>query len=250
MNIAIVEDMQVGIDLLENLLFDYARQRRLSLDVDSFTSAEEFLKNYHPYRYTIIFMDIFMDGIDGMEAAERIREVDSGTLLIFQTASGDHMPQAFNVHAYDYIQKPFNITRLYHLLDEILELQNGRSRNPRLSFISNRHEQSIPFSQIECIASRGNYLEVTDWNGTVYKTRMTFSEAADQLSKDTRFLMILRGVLVNMDHVIGFRDNTCYLEGDIILPVNIKNARKIEQTWNNYNFTKKRSASIPWSPDD
>ena len=61
---------------------------------------------------------------------------------------------------------------------------------------------------------------------------------------------MISGVLVNMDHVTGFSDNTCMLGGEIRLPVNIKNTKKIEQTWQNYIFAQKRNAAIPWSPDE
>ena len=46
-----------------------------------------------------------MEGMTGMEATESIRAMDSDTLIVFLTASEEHMPDAFRFHAYDYISK-------------------------------------------------------------------------------------------------------------------------------------------------
>lgn len=245
MNIAIVEDTQVGIEILRNLLFEYASKNAVSMDVDTFTSAEDFLKDYRAYQYTIIFMDIFMDGIDGVQASEKVREVDSGSLIVFLTASASHMPQAFNVHAYDYIQKPVDPEHLFRVLDEIRSLQGKRSNIPQLSFIAGRKEYSLNIPDVVSITVNGNYLDITDRNGQIYHPRMTFTAVCDQLAKEPRFLMLLRGVLVNMDYVTEFSDNFCRLEDGTTLPVNIKNSRKIEQIWSNYCLSQKRAGNIP-----
>lgn len=246
MNIAIVEDTQVGIEILRNLLFEYAAANGVSLDVDCFVSAEDFLRNYHSFRYTLIFMDIYMGGMDGIEAAERLRETDSATLIVFLTASSSHMPQAFNVHAYDYIRKPIDPVRLYRLMDEIRGMQGRKSNESELSFVCSRKEYSLPFSDIVSITVSGNYLEVTAKDGKVYSPRMTFSAACDRLAKDTRFLMVLRGVLVNMDEIESFSEHSCCLRNGSELPINVKSAKKIRQIWMNYSFARRRSDSIQW----
>lgn len=245
MNIAIVEDMHVDAEILKAQLMDYASLKRLKLDIDFFESAEELLADYQPLKYTVIFLNIFfLHGMNGPEAAEKIRAQDNYTLLVFLTSSKNHMPDAFKVHAYDYIEKPIDSTRLFQMMDDLLKQIHIEPGVPRLNFISQRKEYNLPYSEIVSVATTANYLEITERTGSFFRTRMTFSAAFDQLSKDPRFLLIMRGILVNMDYIIDITEKTCHMEGEIFLPINIRNSKKIEQIWNNYQFAKKRQETL------
>ena len=250
MNIAIVEDMPVDAEILRAQLIAYASQKRLVMDIHCFASAEELLEEYHPLKYTVVFLDIFMNGMNGVEAARKLREADSDTLLVFLTASKEHMPDAFKVHAYDYIEKPSETHRLYALMDDILKHINREAEIPRLNFVSRRQEYSLPYSEIVSIVTIANYLEITDSSGDVSRARMTFTAAAEQLTKDQRFLMIMRGILVNMDYVTGISDNTCRLSDGRQLPVTVKSSKKIEQTWKNYCFSQNRKDPLKRTGED
>ena len=70
---------------------------------------------------------------------------------------------------------------------------------------------------------------------------MTFSSIQEALSSDNRFLQVIRGVLVNMDHLLDIRDKVCIFPGGINVPVNIKRSGEIEAIWTNYKFKKIRS---------
>lgn len=240
MNIAIVEDMHVDAEILRAQLLAYAAQNRVKLEIHSFSSAEELLAEYHPLKYTVIFLDIYMNGMNGVEAAQKLREADRDTLLVFLTASKVHMPDAFKVHAYDYIEKPSEPERLSALMDDILKHINHEPEMARLNFISQRKEFSLPYTDIVSIVTTANYLEISDITGTTFRTRMTFTSASAQLFRDPRFLLIMRGILVNMDHVIDINNSSCKMITGQVLPVTVKNSRTIEQTWKNYVIVQKR----------
>ena len=72
---------------------------------------------------------------------------------------------------------------------------------------------------------------------------MTFSGILEELGKDPRFLQVLRGVIVNMDYLTDIADGTCTLKGNIRLPVNIRNASRLERAWTSYTFEKIRRQS-------
>lgn len=242
MNIAIVDDMEQERTRLRDILRDYAAVTGMDLELNCFACADALLKDYRPLTYTVIFMDIFMDGTGGMEAAEKIYAADSDTLLIFFTSSEDYMSRAFLVHAFDYIRKPFDAERIFRVMDDILKKRTAETK--RLAFSSDRRDYLIPYSEIMAVRTFDHYLEITTGKGMTYRTRMTFAAAANQLSEDRRFLPILRGVLVNMDYILHFSGGTCYLEGGLHLPINVRNSKKIERTWRNYVFAKIRNESM------
>ena len=242
MNIAIIDDTALDRRLLTKTLRDYLSSNGLDADITEFSSGEQFIKSYRPLMFTIVFMDIFMHGISGIEAAAKMRENDSDTLLVFLTSSSEHRPEAFSAHAYDYLQKPVNKSRLFSLMDDIMKLTPDTDKE--LTFISEKTERRIPFSELSAVCSNGHYLEITDCAGFSYRTRLNFSAAEKQLSGDSRFLLVLRGVLVNMDQILSFTDDGCELAGGLKVPINVRNSRGLEQIWKNYIFAKVRRETM------
>ena len=105
MNIALVDDMPRELSRLSGIIEEYAAEHQLPVELVTFDSAEALLKAYRPLQYTLIFMDIYMDGMTGVEAVKKIRETDKETLIVFLTTSSDHAFDALTVHAYQYILK-------------------------------------------------------------------------------------------------------------------------------------------------
>ena len=110
-----------------------------------------------------------------------------------------------------------------------------------LSFVVNRESHSISYSDILFVRSSDHYAEIHTQLGHTYITRMNFSSISEQLTDDPRFLLIIRGILINMDKIVRFAGHSCYLENSVQLPVNVRNSKKIEQIWKNYIFQKIRS---------
>lgn len=245
-NIAVVDDSEWERAQLTDLLKQYAAQRGKELRIDAFQNARSFLAAYHPYRYTVIFMDIYMEEMDGIHAAQEIRQTDGETLLIFLTSSDAHMPQAFRYHAYDYLLKPPSVERIFAVMDEIFRKQVGPVSQLRFKFDGN--DCSLPYTEIVSVLSDGHNTQITDRAGRVFTPRITFESVRTALSADGRFLLILRGVLVNMAYVVDFENGYCRLENGVCLPINVRNRSKIEQVWRNYVFCKIRERCAEGRP--
>ncbi len=236
MNIAIVDDEQNEIERLESVINEYAQVNKLEISVFSFHSAEEILGSYHPYAYTLIFLDIYMPGGSGIDAARSIMENDPGAIIIFLTSSDEHMPEAFPLHVYDYINKPAGRERLFKVLDDALMRTTKKSSEPVFTFISNRHTIAVRFSEILLVRTNGRNLEIVDTDGESYETRMTISEAEQKLSTDARFLTLMKGIVVNMDFIRDIRDGLCHMTNGESVGVNVKNAKSLVATWQNYRI--------------
>lgn len=238
MNIAIVDDDIKDIELLEGLLRKYASLHQAEITIEAYQEAADFLASYAQFKYTLIFLDIYMMGSNGVDTAAKIREVDLDAMIIFQTTSSDHMSSAFSLHAFDYILKPVEKERLFRLMDDVTRQVTREGKT--FQFMDQKCECRIRFSDIIGIRSNGHYLHITDKDMNEYRSRMTFSEAEAALSSDGRFLLINRGTLVNMDYITNFGNGVCVINDMVHLPYNVKKHKLLEQTFQNYMFSKVR----------
>ena len=106
-NIAIVEDEKLQASQLENALKRYSEEFRTPLRTTVFYNAMSFLGKYAA-EYDIIFMDILMPMMNGMDAARALREKDDKVMVIFVTNMQQYAIQGYEVGAFDYILKPVN----------------------------------------------------------------------------------------------------------------------------------------------
>ena len=114
-----VEDQESDAKRLMSLLEQYARDRKLSFDVKWLDNASAFLDTYH-HQYELIFMDIRMPGLDGMQAARELRETDHTVVLVFLTSLAQYAVESYDVEAADYILKPVTAAALELKLPRIL----------------------------------------------------------------------------------------------------------------------------------
>lgn len=238
LNIAIVDDMNAEITVLKKILRKIEKEKYILFDISCFQSGEDFLKSFEKYKFDIVFLDIYMDGISGIETAETIRKEDTRCILIFLTSSIEHMPEAFACHAFEYIQKPIAENRVEKVMTDAIKILPQKTQY--IEFNCNRQNVRVLYSDLAAASSDGHYVNISDCSGKVYKTRIKFSEFIALLKSDKRFLQINKGILVNMDYIISIDNNICLLKNNITFPTKIREGVKIKEIWQNYSFEQIR----------
>ena len=104
-NVIIVEDSEQDALALKNALDRYGRENDLSFSVRHYESALVFLAEYKSGA-DIIFMDVELTDIDGVEASRRLREKDGKAVLLFVSNMIQYALKGYEVDALDFIQKP------------------------------------------------------------------------------------------------------------------------------------------------
>ena len=201
MRFALVDDAAAERETAGRLFSSFAEEMHTEFEVDMFGSGEAFLAAFVPYTYDIVFMDIYMGGMSGIDTARKMRESDSRSLLIFLTSSDEHMGQAFSVHAFDYMEKPLDRNKFFTCLTDSLALLP--KPEDYLSFSSNGLDIRLFYSEIACLSSCGHSTVVQCTSGREYTVYSAFSVFTKPLTDDERFLLVSRRILVNMDHIGG-----------------------------------------------
>lgn len=120
MRIAIVDDLAAERALLKDRLEQQLHRRNVQADILEYESGETFLEAARKAPFTAAFLDIYMDGMTGMEAAKKLRKTNTDCLLFFTTTSTDHALEGFQVRALHYLVKPFTEADIDALTDELL----------------------------------------------------------------------------------------------------------------------------------
>lgn len=237
MKIALVDDEQIYLDEMAGLCREFGEENRLEIEIDKFSDGESYLNSVD--EYSIVFMDIYMSGMSGVLTAKKLRERDSGCILIFLTSSTEHMPDAFSCHAFEYIVKPFSPQRVKKVLNDALKILPVSAEYVEL--YSDRQTVRAALDNIVYAMTDAHYLEVELSDGTSIRCRMTIGQFAERTNGDPRFILINKGIIVNADHITDFENNCCILENGARLPIRVRDRLKIEQAVRDYNFDKIRS---------
>lgn len=102
---AIVEDNKRDAERLLSFQERYGKEHKLVQQCQWFSDAEKFLKS-DTRRFDIVFMDIELPGMSGMEAAEKMRQSNPDIILIFITNLAQYVMKGYQVDALDYVLKP------------------------------------------------------------------------------------------------------------------------------------------------
>ncbi|WP_150461052.1 LytR/AlgR family response regulator transcription factor [Nesterenkonia ebinurensis] len=115
----IVDDEAPAREELRYLLEEAAPATKVQV-VGEATNGEEALVLLHSLDYDLVFLDIRMPGLTGLQVAEQLRELPRQPKVIFTTAYPDHAVEAFDLAAADYLVKPFDAERLARAVERAL----------------------------------------------------------------------------------------------------------------------------------
>lgn len=126
MKLALVDDDAEIRSLLRAYVQRYNTEYGTSISTYDFTRGSDLLHNYERGVFDVIFLDIEMPGINGMETATQIRRIDDAVALVFVTHLAQFAVQGYEVQASDYIIKPLSYFDFAMKITRILKTIEGK----------------------------------------------------------------------------------------------------------------------------
>lgn len=200
MKIGICDDRMDEVRSLSGMLQRIAERMGLNAKICEFDDGEELLQEIRTYGHLdILFLDIEMEGKNGIETAEIIRETDFRTILIFVSAYDQYCRQMIEVQPFAFIKKPALEEDMERLMEKILRAMSVK--NERFMFSCQRHRYSIPLHQIMYFESIGRQICIhcTDENYFFYGKLNEVEKEIEQ--SQIRFARAQVSYLVNLSYV-------------------------------------------------
>lgn len=218
--IAVCDDEIIFAEKLKKIIEKYCARKQIPFQIDIYQSGKEFIAdNIKMMEYRIVFLDINMEGLDGLEAARELRKLCRETFVIFVTAFINYTLEGYKVDAIRYLLKTdgnFEYS-VYESLDAVFQKMQYKPSIKEFAFQEGTRKVSLE----KIIYIESNLHKLTFYlveKGIVqYTMYETLNHIAGMFSGD--FVRIHQSYLVNLRFVRKITGNNLLLSDNQTLPV-------------------------------
>lgn len=221
-SIGICDDDPVQVQLLSEYLQVICEEKELELNIFSASNGEEFIQILEENEMDIIFLDIEMDGLDGLEVGKIIRSKMEDVVIVFITGFKNYALESYSIKALDYIMKPLTRERFNEAFFDAKKRVDDIKfiRENEKNFIVKQKEGmiSLRYSDIYYFEKDGKNMHMICRDDT-YTYRTTIKDLKKSIESDD-FIQCHQGYIINITKISNRKENALVL-GDIntIIPI-------------------------------
>ncbi len=227
--IALCDDAKLQLDIINDHLYEIAEDYSLDIKIDLFSSGERLVSSYNQgNRFDIIFLDIQMEAMDGLETAERIRVLDSQVIILFLTGYTEYLQKGYEVQAFRYLIKPITKDKIQKaFLAAISQIQTKK----RGSYLA-----TCKGEDIKILLDDIYYFEAKDHMVYIYEERnetqirARLMDIEEELSSKG-FVRCHKGYLVNVHRIRRFSSRDLTLDNGSVIPVSRSCIKKSKEAF-------------------
>ena len=247
--IVVCDDVEIERLLLKEILCQYFEEINEEVSIVEYDSGETLIADVEEgyIAMDLLFLDICMKKLNGMETARKLRQIQCKVPIIFLTASPDYAIESYEVQASGYLLKSFSEEKLMKLLNRILKTDMKR----RVA-IKNRRQYRYPCTDdIMYIDSDKHNVTLHLSDGSEIITVDKLGEIEKRIN-EKRFLRCHQSYLVNMDYIKDVEDdfiieaekdedheaysthNIRIMEDGTLVPIRVRGRKEILDTYYDY----------------
>ena len=215
--LAVVDDQQKDLVYLKNMIFSCfsSIDPEVQVHIRTYESAQAFLFAFEDdhQAFDMIFLDIEMPDINGVEVAKRIRTKNEIVQLVFVTGYSDYIAEGYDVSALHYLLKPLQRDKLQAVISKAISLI--RRNEKRLALSKEGKLWLVPLHEINYIDVYTNYVTVHAAEEVTVKR--TLSDVEKEL--DERFFRVGRSLIVNLNKIRKADRNSITLLNGSVVPI-------------------------------
>lgn len=210
--IAMVEDNRHDREVLKKCLLRFEQENKYKFQIREFSDGEDIITNYTA-EYDLIIMDIEMMFLNGMKAAEKIRQLDADVVIIFITNAPQYAIQGYKVNALDYMLKPVSYFSFSETMNRALRKIKTRTKE-YITIGVKGGKMKLDVSRI-CYVEVQDHLLIYHTTDGEFASKGTIRDVDDQLDP-SHFFRCNRCYLVNLEYVENYQGSDITVNGEMI----------------------------------
>lgn len=228
---ALCDDDKYITEEIKKLLLEYAKDNRITIDIDEFESGEELLNSEK--NYDIIVLDYQLGSTNGLTVAKELRKRNVLSSIIFLTSYPNFMIDAFEVNTFRFLLKPIDKSKFFKAIDDYIKIVDA---NYPITIIQNKELKKINSNEICYIEADGKYSNI-HLSDKIMHCSKTLA-GVTKLLPAYCFVKTHRAFVVNLHYIKSYSSDTVYLSNGESAFLS-KNYQKSFQT-SYMNFLKKK----------
>lgn len=226
--IAVCDDERYLQSELEKYLYEYGKSAGVQVEVDCFDDGEDLVQVINEgKRFDIIYLDVRMKRMDGLEAAYKIREIDRTVQIVYVTSYDSCMKETFRVAPVGFLTKPVVKKEFEELFYYVLRLVEEQDAYYRFRYMKSDYKVTI--SDILYFESELRLAKIVLKAGCLKEYR-ALSKIEKSLEEcKGRFLRIHKSYLVNYQHVIRLGYEEVEMPNGTVLPLSRAYKKKVDE---------------------
>ena len=210
LKIAVVDDEKIYIEQITEHIEQYAKEKNKEIHTEAFRDGIQLMEQYRS-QYDIIFLDIEMEEMNGMDTAREIRKVNQDVVLVFITNMAQYAINGYEVGALDYVLKPLNYYTFSVRLERAIARVKKRQKEEILLNLPNGIKR-LMVDSIYYIEVQNRMLHHHTQEG-IFTVRGTL-HGVEELLQESDFVRCNHWYLVNLLYVTEIRKNIVIVAGD------------------------------------
>jgi len=208
------------------------------LSIEEVPSGNDLLRRYESgERFDVIFLDMIMPGIDGIQTASAIRASGDNAIIVCLTSSPEYAVDSYRIEAFDYLIKGKETPRLEETLARAVSAVSAQEVSPLL-IKSGTTLHSIPCDSVEYIEVFSKKLSYHTADGGVLETYKPIRELELELRGLTQFFKIHRSIIINLRYIIELDPRFVRTVSSARLPVARGRYERLEEAFLRHTASK------------
>ncbi len=226
--IAVCDNDEKIVNEISETLYKIAQRNKANIHVFTYTNGKEMLDSH--IRFNLIFTDVKLKGINGINLAKRIRKNDAKVQIVYVTEHLDYLKEAYKIHAFDYIQKPFTPDDIRREFIDYLKFVSFIDKDVLKFTQLNSRELFLPVNKIiyiSCGAKKREVIIITCDRDYVCKG--VINEIYSELNSFD-FFMPHRSHIINLSHVKSYiKKEKIFMVNDDEIPLSKGHSNEFEK---------------------
>ena len=228
MRIAICDDDVLFLDKTIECLNKW-KNKPVDLVIQDFNDGDSLLNAHKKDPFDLIFIDIVMPMLNGIDTCKEIRMFDKNVKLVFLTTSKEFAIESYQVKAFNYLLKPIDEHLLYCVLDEFLEdyLVNSKTITVKALYSTFK----IKLMDIEYIESDNKHVLVHCIDNRLIRSTTPLYSIEKDILKEDCFFKSHRSYIINLYYVDSFTNKDVTMQNGTIIPISRSLKKEFEETY-------------------